>query len=187
MKRGMRLAVACAAVAGVLVVGAAVSPALAYFTSYTTAKGGVKITVDEPDTKIEEQITGLTKTIKIVNTGEEPCFVRVRLIYPAAEYVTMREELGENWEKADDGYWYYLKVLYPGKEGENPAVDLDATTDLTVTFSYNKTEHPDYENNFHVIVAEEYTPALYNGEKEEYYPRDWTLPSLAASTKEEGD
>ena len=99
-KRNMLMA----ALAAVMVLALSVPSALAYFTTYTTAKGTVTLHLSDK-TRIVEEVDGSQKKVTIVNEGEVP--LRVRALAFAPDAVTVQENYGNNpdWTKADDGYW----------------------------------------------------------------------------------
>ena len=74
-KKPVILTAAALALTGAVSVGSA----LAYFTTYTTASGGVQMDMGFTDTTIDEEIEGGTKVITIRNTGDYDCYVRVQI------------------------------------------------------------------------------------------------------------
>lgn len=162
MKRSVTCTLAGAAFAAVLALGAAVGPALAYLTTYTSASGGVDVAVG-PKVEPNEDTDGLKKTITLKNTGENSCFVRVKIFYSTVAATLQEPVTGNGWIKDDSlkdcECWEYTSVLEP----EN------VTNPLTLEF----TVKDDYDNNFNVVVVEEYVPALYDEDGEPY--ADWTL------------
>lgn len=120
--------------AGALAVTAVVGGSLAYFTDSAEKEnnftvGNVKITLTEPawdetgSKDAEDAYPGepLAKDPTVTNVGANPCFVRIKvegldqfgednMIEYRTEYQV--GELGEGWElNAEDGYFYYSKVL----------------------------------------------------------------------------
>ena len=71
--------------------------------------------------EIVEQIEGTTKTsITIKNTGNIDAYIRVAVVANAVDEngnVTVGTaptlNLGENWQKLDDGYYYYKGIVAP--------------------------------------------------------------------------
>ncbi len=71
----------------------------------------------EPPPKLEPDTT-ITKKPKVKNTGNLPCFVRMRADFSDSKAEAFCEPLAINadWEYKDDGYYYYIKPLMPGAE-----------------------------------------------------------------------
>lgn len=86
---------------------------------FVVGENNVQIVEDyEPPEKLEPGIT-FKKTPYIENTGNLPCFVRVRVDFSdsrAKEFCELLEMDEENWEyDPADGYYYYKKLLEPKK------------------------------------------------------------------------
>lgn len=172
MKRRVTYTLAGAAIAAVLALGAAVGPALAYFTTYTAASGGAEVAV-VPKPIIDETVSGLTKTIKIVNPQDScACFVRVKIFF-STEAVVLKSISGDGWEKVSDESgedcecWKYNTALQPGES---------TASGLVVEFEKNSS----YTNDFNVVVVEEYTPALCNESGKLY--ANWNLAIQSGGT-----
>lgn len=151
----------CLAVtAAVLATGLCAGTAMAYFTTYATAKGGVPIELGYTETKSQETVVAEMKEIKLENTGDYPCFVRVKALTGDAykEGLRYQEPSGEGkWVPGADGYYYYDEVLAPG----------ELTPQLDVSFSFPKEKPAD----FNVIIVQENTPVLYDEDGNPY--GDW--------------
>ena len=93
-KKPLIMAAATLALTGTLAVGSA----MAYFTTYSTAGGGVKMNMGFTETVPKEDVDENGKHIKIENTGNYDCFVRVTAFAPV--------ELTYN---APDGGWTVLR------------------------------------------------------------------------------
>lgn len=149
-----------AAAAIVLVGSASVHEAMAYFTTYVTAKGGYQITVDS-DSTIEEEVKDMTKHITISNTGDSDCYVRVKLFSGSnvkISYSGATDASGKAyWSKGDDDYWYYKDIVPAGGKTEQLLAKI--------------TLPQDYTDDFDVIVIQECTPVLYNSDGSPY--ADW--------------
>ena len=72
-KKPLVLAAAAIALTGSLTVGSA----MAYFTTYATAGGGVKMNMGFTTTVPDEKIDEKGKHVTIINKGDYDCFVRV--------------------------------------------------------------------------------------------------------------
>ena len=148
------------AAAIVLVGSVSVQSAMAYFTTYVKAKGGYEITLGS-QTEIHEDVKNMTKEIKISNTGETDCYVRVKVFCGSQldiDYSGAVDEKGNAyWTKGDDGYWYYKDILPVGSTSEV----LQAKIKLP----------EDYKDSFNVIVVQECTPVQYKEDGTPY--ADW--------------
>ena len=114
MKRRSYLLILLAAA---LVLCAAVTPALAYFTDRTRAVGSIPVTFGTK-TVIDEDIDGLRKVVTIKNTGgddpdnAEPVWVRARA--DAGAQYTLTVTCGAGWSAGDDGWYYYATPVEVG-------------------------------------------------------------------------
>ena len=70
------MATATLALTGTLAVGSA----MAYFTTYTTAGGGVTMNMGFTETIPNETVDKDGKHVTITNTGDYDCFVRVTFV-----------------------------------------------------------------------------------------------------------
>ena len=77
-KKPLIMAAATLALTGTLAVGSA----MAYFTTYSTAGGGVKMNMGFTETVPKEDVDENGKHITIENTGDYDCFVRVKAFAP---------------------------------------------------------------------------------------------------------
>ena len=101
-KKTVWLTVVAVALAGSMTIHSAI----AYFTTYATASGSHPISIGSK-TEIVEEFDNWTKHIQIQNTGENECFVRVKVFCGSQFTVQFSGEAGA-WEERDgDGYWYY--------------------------------------------------------------------------------
>lgn len=145
-KKPLIMAAATLALTGTLAVGSA----MAYFTTYTTAGGGVKMNMGFTETiPIETVKDGKHVTIK--NIGNYDCFVRVKAFAPVAVALTYNAPDG-GWTKGegDDDYWYYDEVLPAGKETK---------TELNIKYTFPSGD--DKPEEFNIVVIQECTPVLY--------------------------
>ena len=133
----------------VLLLGASAGPSHSYFTTYVTAQGGYTIHLEDVDTDVLDEVEGNVKSVQIISTGEDACYVRVRLF--CGESVDLDFQ-GEGWTYYDDGYYYYSEKLGPAGS-ENPA---DRTTVLSITMKAKDGMDKDYD----VIVISECIPVL---------------------------
>lgn len=151
-----------AAVAAFLAVGLSVGTAMAYFTTYAVAQGGYTIHLGRTETEIEEKVDLIDprKEIKLKNTGDFDCFVRLKALTGNAfkENMKYTEPGAEGkWAPGADGYYYYSDVLKPE----------ESTTQINVSFVFPEEELP----KFNVIIIQECTPVLYEADGTPY--ADW--------------
>ena len=163
-KNRMKKTICLSAAACLLVGGLAVGRAMAYFTAYAETSGGVVMdmgfTTIEPVEPVEPVEGGWIKHITVSNTGNYPCFVRVRLLY-GGEYSVI-PTLGAGWRDGGDDYYYYeSQVLAGGKTESEISAMVEAPKDELTDGM-----------NFNVIVVAECTPVLYDENGNPY--ADWT-------------
>ena len=142
----------------ILVLTATIQPALAYFTTYTRAKGGYTIHQGSTTT-IDEEFDDWTKHLVITNKEGKPVFVRARAF--AGEAFTL-EYSGGGWSDGGDGWWYYNAPL---AAGESTAGALD--------IRINNVPQATAEAGFNVAVVYESTPVLYKPDGSAY--ADWSM------------
>ena len=155
-----------ALLAVILVLSASIGPALAYFTTYTVAEGKKPVNV-VPDTTITEPkpTTQTKKEITITNSGNAPCFVRVKVF--ARSELSLSIQSGTNWTGGsyDDnlGCWVfnYENVLMT----EAPE---NKTSTLTIGISGSL---PDTVTDYNIAVVYESTTAIWRNNQ---YETDWT-------------
>lgn len=103
-----------------------------------------------------EVATVFKKEPYVKNTGDNDCYVRVRVT------VSPEEQLDINWNTTDwtykDGYYYYNKVL---KADSNEAGEGESTSPLFTTVSV-KDEYVDTIEGFEVTVYQEAVQAEMN-------------------------
>lgn len=177
MKKKKGLAVlAPAALALVLAAGIHVGDALAYFTTCASASGRVQIGLDFTETETGDDVRDWTKHISIENTGTSACFVRVKVLAGEKyqKYLSYTSEREGSWELREDGYWYYDAVLIPGERTGELLAALDRAQ-LKADVENGSQEE------FNVIVVQEYTPVLYDEAGNPY--ADWTMEAEGADRK----
>ena len=144
----------------IMILCVSIGPALAYFTAYTTAKGSATMAL-VPKTDITEPTANSgKKELVISNTGNAPCFVRVRAF--ASNGVTLSAEASGDWSSTGTDCWTYGPVLMPGAQ----------TSKLVITLG-NLPENPEIGDNFNVAVVYEARPAVWDDADGAYKP-DWT-------------
>ena len=81
MKKNMsKKSCGLALMALILTMGISVGGVMAYFTTYTEAKGEITMELSYPDVDIEEKVVDGKKEITLLNTGTEACYVRVKAL-----------------------------------------------------------------------------------------------------------
>lgn len=147
-----KASIAMAAAALCMVAGLSIGGTSAYFTTYVSAGGSQTVSLGA-QTKIQEEVSDMTKHISVKNTSQmEDCFVRVKLFYGNGLTVTCtdRSESGGLWNYSEaDGYWYYAQPLAAGASTEI----LDAK--IEVPDGFDRAE-------FNVVVIQECTPVIYD-------------------------
>ena len=152
------IACACAGLALWMVHGMGAEPSTAYFTTHASAKGGYELQAGT-ETEIEEEITELTKHIRIVNTGEGDCLVRVKVLAGNLTPVTYLDNSGK-WSLGGDGYWYYQDVLPPGETTGELAATIEVPEGMEGMM-----------DSFDVVVIQECVPVFYREDGTPY--GDW--------------
>lgn len=163
-----------AVIAGVLVMGTALGVTVAY---YHTGSDKVvnEFTVGNVTTELVEDFyqnpeneTEFTKTPKVMNTGADPCLVRIRMTVTPEDIVeryvvddkgvtTEQKYLvisgwSSKWLNLGDGYLYYSDILQPGESTE-PVFEK-------VTVNYDEDKNP--WEDFDIILYQEAVQAQVN-------------------------
>jgi len=159
-----------------LIICANIQPAMAYFTTFTYAKGGHPIYLRDT-TRIEEQFSNLTKHVRIRSeANSSPVWVRAKVFYAyqGIEEIKIKQddESTSKWKKgAADGngyvYYNYLEPLLGG----------GVTEELTITIKTKDTLTPEAGDQYDVIVVYESTPVRYD-EKGQILAVDWNTDLL---------
>lgn len=146
-----------AILAFVLVLGASIAPAMAYFTTYTQARGGFTVHL-QTTTGIDERFEDWTKYVTITNTEGKPVFVRARAFAGSTYELTYG---GDGWTAGADGWYTY----------DAPLAEGQSTAELTVHIG----NLPEATENAQIGVAVVYesTPVLYKEDGTAY--ADWTM------------
>ena len=87
----------CAGLALMMAWGIQGKSSMAYFTTYAGAKGGYELRAGI-ETEIHEEIDGLNKHIRIENTSDGECFVRVKVFAGSVTEISYTCENG-NWQE----------------------------------------------------------------------------------------
>lgn len=144
-----------------LVAGVTVKSAMAYFTTYVTAKGGYEISLGY-ESEIEEKVENKQKIVTLKNTGNQAEYVRVKVF--TAEELADGVKYSVSYDESDwtysDGYYVYNSILEPG-ESTNSAV--------TVKFEFPS---DDYDREFNIVVIQECTSVKLDSNGNKY--ADWS-------------
>lgn len=142
-----------------LVACVGVGSALAYFTTYTEAKGSGEISLGFADTEINETVHKGVKIVSVKNAKDAAeCYVRVKVIVNEQyqNLVKYTETDGvKNWTPGEDGYYYYKNIVASDEETTELVVLLTGISEIA-------------KDDFNVIVIQESTPVLYNENGEAY-------------------
>ncbi len=82
-----------------LVGSASIQSAMAYFTTYVTAKGGHEISFDTTTTIEEEKVVNHVKQVRVQNTGANPCYVRVKY-FVGTQLFDLAPTKTDGWKRA---------------------------------------------------------------------------------------
>ena len=177
MKNRINKKIIClTAVALTLVAGLSVGKALAYFTTYTEAKGGIELDLGYTETIPEEKVIDGAKQVILRNTGDFDCYVRMKALTGSSYTISYTEPGGEGkWTPGADGFYYYSDIV-PAKGGE--------TTQLNVNITFPTPEDGEAPD-FNVIIIQECTPVLYRDGGEPY--ADWTQVADVSKTVVSGE
>ena len=165
-KKPLIMAAATLALTGTLAVGSA----MAYFTTYSTAGGGVTMNMGFTETIPNEEVDENGKHITITNTGDYDCFVRVKAFAPVE--LTYNAPDG-GWTDGGDGYWYYDEVLPAGE-----------TTSHELNITYKFPSGDEKPEEFNIVVIEECTPVLYHEDGTPYADWNHVITGDSAQTAE---
>ncbi len=141
------------ALLAVLLIGTGVAATLAYLSSETPTLTNT-FTVGNVTTKIEEEFKPVDydlydKNPKVRNTGENDCYVRVRVVCSPENALELLKKDTVNWEEKD-GYFYYKSILKAPGEG----VPGDVTTPIFEQVQV-KEDKIDEIDGFEVTVYQE--------------------------------
>lgn len=172
----------------VLVIGAGIGSAYAYFTTYSTAHGGYVVHIGN-ETEIEEEALGAEKKITIKNIGDYPVFVRAKIYagdkigveasYTEGVWVVKNEKDPLDYEAHD--VYYYQRVL----EGHSTTND-DGDGLLTFTLTIPKEENVKVGDAVDVVIIYESVPAVFKEDGEPDFDYSWTH-NAAIPLKEGGN
>lgn len=158
--RKLTKTICLAAAAVTLTASLTVGTAMAYFTTYAVAEGGVTLDLGFTETVPNEEVVNGKKEIQIENTGDYDCYVRLKALTGDAykDDITYSEpDQAGKWTPGADGYYYYSDIVAAG----------ELTSQIDVAFVLRE-ENP---VDFNVIIIQECTPVLYDASGNPY--ADW--------------
>ena len=164
-QRSYKKNICLAGLALLLVAGLLVETAMAYFTTYKVAEGGVKLNFGYAEMMLSETVNleAQQKEITVKNAGDAACYVRIKAFAGEENkddlYYVEPGDAGK-WGPgtSEDGFYYYSEIV--------PA--NGSTTPIHVGFFLPEGEEA---MEFNVIIIEESTPVLYDAQGEPY--ADW--------------
>ena len=132
--------------------------AMAYFTTYTEASGGVTLNMGFSETIPKEDFSNWTKHVSVENTGDYDCYVRVKALAGSKYQDGLQySDSDGKWTPGEDGYYYYSDPIAPGESTSVLDIRIDSK---------------ESDASFNVVVVQESTKVLYNENNEPY--ADWT-------------
>ena len=157
--------------AALLLVGSiSLSTAMAYFTTYASAGGGVEINIVNTRNEVEERVEGLTKEICLENTSTQEEYVRVK-VFCGSGFLLEYANASGKWSQGEGDYWYYSDIVKPGE--------------ITEPLLAAITVPEGHEDSFDVIVVEESVPVLYKEDGSPY--ADWSMKVGSTAAGEEAE
>lgn len=157
------------ALAIVLILATSVSGALAYFTTYSEAKGGYVIEIGNGTEIIEvNDFYNWTSHVAIFNTeNSQPVYVRARAF--VGDMYTLSCS-GSGWTIGEEGFYHYDSIVNGGETTSELCIEIVDVPDGN-DLAANKNRRDDI--HFNMVVIYETTPVMYNENGEPYV--DWSL------------
>ena len=158
MRKINKKSLCLAAVALTLTAGISAGTAMAYFTTYTEASGGVTLNMGFSETIPKEDFSNWTKHVSVENTGDYDCYVRVKALAGSKYQDGLQySDSDGKWTPGEDGYYYDSDPISPGESTSVLDIRIDSK---------------ESDASFNVVVVQESTKVLYNENNEPY--ADWT-------------
>ncbi len=158
----------------IFVLSSSIGTAIAYFTTFVTAKGGYVVHLGN-QTKITENYSSGKKVLSVTNTGAEgkyPVFVRVRA-FAGSDYELEAVDTTGKWildrgfgQDTEGKYWYYKDELVGNATSE----------ELTINITY-KDKDKEWKDGAerNIIVVYESTPAVFTSSGDPDLETAWTI------------
>lgn len=158
MRKINKKSLCLAAAALTLTAGISAGTAMAYFTTYTEASGGVTLNMGFSETIPKEDFSNWTKHVSVENTGDYDCYVRAKALAGSKYQDGLQySDSDGKWTPGEDGYYYYSDLIAPGESTSVLDIRIDSK---------------ESDASFNVVVVQESTKVLYNENNEPY--ADWT-------------
>lgn len=158
MRKINKKSLCLAAAALTLTAGISAGTAMAYFTTYTEASGGVTLNMGFSETIPKEDFSNWTKHVSVENTGDYDCYVRVKALAGSKYQDGLQySDSDGKWTPGEDGYYYYSDLIAPGESTSVLDIRIDSK---------------ESDASFNVVVVQESTKVLYHENNEPY--ADWT-------------
>lgn len=141
-----------------LTAGISAGTAMAYFTTYTEASGGVTLNMGFSETIPKEDFSNWTKHVSVENTGDYDCYVRVKALAGSKYQDGLQySDSDGKWTPGEDGYYYYSDPIAPGESTSVLDIRIDSK---------------ESDASFNVVVVQESTKVLYDENNKPY--ADWS-------------
>lgn len=134
----------------ILLIGIAVGTTVAFLVARTEP---MKSTFEYA--KVSCEVTGSKENVQIKNTGNTAAYIRatyvvtwrdadgkVAVSVPGGYSYTLTENLGNNWKKGTDGYFYYTSPIVPG----------NSTLDSLLTCNVTYPDNPEYTLSVEILA-----------------------------------
>lgn len=134
----------------ILLIGIAVGTTVAFLVARTEP---MKSTFEYAKASCE--VTGSKENVQIKNTGNTAAYIRatyvvtwrdgnrnVAVSVPDGYSYTLTENLGNNWKKGTDGYFYYTSPIAPG----------NSTLDSLLTCNVTYPDNPEYTLSVEILA-----------------------------------
>mgnify|MGYP007083088053 FL=1 len=158
MRKINKKSLCLAAAALTLTAGISAGTAMAYFTTYTEASGGVTLNMGFSETIPKEDFSNWTKHVSVENTGDYDCYIRVKALAGSKYQDGLQySDSDGKWTPGEDGYYYYSDLIAPGESTSVLDIRIDSK---------------ESDASFNVVVVQESTKVLNNENNEPY--ADWT-------------
>ena len=106
MRKINKKSLCLAAAALTLTAGISAGTAMAYFTTYTEASGGVTLNMGFSETIPKEDFSNWTKHVSVENTGDYDCYIRVKALAGSKYQDGLQySDSDGKWTPGEDGYY----------------------------------------------------------------------------------
>lgn len=127
MRKINKKSLCLAAAALTLTAGISAGTAMAYFTTYTEASGGVTLNMGFSETIPKEDFSNWTKHVSVENTGDYDCYIRVKALAGSKYQDGLQySDSDGKWTPGEDGYYYYSDPIAPGESTSVLDIRIDS-------------------------------------------------------------